>query len=58
MRARLKVGDARATADVPAGATEVSLELDLKPGETILETALTTAAGKERGAFCAYTERL
>ena len=58
VKARVKVGDAEATADVPAGATEVSLELDLEPGETTLETALTTAAGKERGAFFVYAERL
>jgi arylsulfatase A-like enzyme len=49
--ARLKIGETEATQPVPAGATAVSLEVELKQGETRMQTWLTNEDGKERGAF-------
>ncbi|MCP5519991.1 MAG: arylsulfatase [Verrucomicrobiales bacterium] len=51
-QARVRVGEAETAASVPAGATSVTLTLDLQPGSARLETSFTDEeAGKSRGAF-------
>jgi hypothetical protein len=51
-RARIIVGDKEASAAVPAGATSVTLALDLPAGPAKLQTWLANEAeGKSRGAF-------
>ena len=49
--ARLKIGPAEAKQPVSEGATAVSLEVELKAGETRMQTWLIDESGKERGAF-------
>ena len=49
--ARLKIGDLEAAKPVPGGATGVSFTVDLKPGETRLQTWLADATGDLHGAF-------
>lgn len=58
-KVRMKVGGEEKTGAIKAGATEVTLTLDLPAGPARLETTLTDAAtGKSRGAFFVEFERL
>ncbi len=57
--ARVRVGDAEATAPVPAGATSVTIPLELKDGPVKLQTWLIDEpTGKSRGAFFVTIRRL
>jgi arylsulfatase A-like enzyme len=49
--ARLKVGDIDVSRPVPPGATGVTFEARLKAGKTRLQTWLTEASGRSRGAY-------
>jgi arylsulfatase A-like enzyme len=49
--ARLSVGDVDASRPVPPGATSVTFEVRLKAGKTRLQTWLTEADGRSRGAY-------
>jgi arylsulfatase A-like enzyme len=55
--AKLALGGDQKKKPVPAGATEVSFELALKPGKTRLQTWLVEKGGKERGAFYVEVRR-
>jgi arylsulfatase A-like enzyme len=55
--ARLTIGGAEAIAQIPAGATSVTLTAELKAGRTQLQTWLTDKTGKSRGAFYVYASR-
>jgi hypothetical protein len=55
----VKVGAVEASAPVPAGATAITLTLDLPAGPARLETALTDiASGTSRGAYFVEFARL
>ena len=56
--ARIRVGDVEAKADVPPGATSVTLTLDLPAGPARFQSFLTAADGTERDAFYVEIERL
>ena len=49
--ARLAIGDVERSKPVPAGATAVAFDVELKPGQTRLQTWLDEEGGKSRGAF-------
>jgi hypothetical protein len=55
-RGRVKVGDVEGTADVPAGATAVSVTLRLVAGPARMETWLEGKDGS-RGAFFVEVQR-
>lgn len=57
-RARLRVGEVRAEAAVPPGASAVSLEVQLSAGPARLQTWLDTADGRSRGAFFVEVRRV
>ena len=58
-RAWVRLGKAEATAPVPAGATEVTLKLEVPAGPARFDTALTDPdSGESRGAFFVAVERL
>ena len=57
-KAHLKIAGVDRSADVTEGATAVSFKVDLKPGPTRLQTTMTLADGKTRGAYFAYVRRL
>ena len=52
--ARIRVGDRELHRAIPADATHVVFELELAPGPAQLQTWLTLADGKQRGAFFVY----
>jgi arylsulfatase A-like enzyme len=49
--ARLQIGQTVLSKAIPAGATAVTFELDLKPGKTRLQTWLIEQGGAARGAY-------
>ena len=49
-RARVRLGEVEKAVDVPAGAEEVTLSLELQPGQSRLQTWLESE-GKSRGAY-------
>jgi hypothetical protein len=55
--ARVKVGEVEAQADVPAGATSVTLKMELPKGPAKMQTWLKAKNGKERGAFFVYAKK-
>jgi hypothetical protein len=55
--ARLAVGEVKAEAKVPSGATSVKFKLTLPKGPAKLQTWLREANGTERGAFFVYAYR-
>ena len=57
-KARLKVGSFDETAAVSPGDKSVSFQVTLPTGHTNLQTWLTDASGKSRGAYYVYVERL
>jgi len=57
-RARIKLGDFEAFADVPPGADRVTFEADLTRYTGELEAWFIGADGDERGAYYVYVERL
>jgi arylsulfatase A-like enzyme len=57
-QARIRVGDAEASAAIPAGTTAVKLTLDLQAGPQRMQTWFTGDAGTERGAFYIDARRL
>jgi len=56
-RARIKLGDFEATADVPAGADRVTFEADLTRYRGEFEAWFIAADGDERGAYYVYVTR-
>lgn len=56
--ARLSIGAADETKAVPRGVTGVTFRTELKAGPARLQTWLTEAGGKARGAFYVYAKRL
>jgi len=56
--ARLKIGDVDVSQPIPPGATKATFTVPLQPGQTRLETWLTTAEGKTRGAYFVYVRRV
>jgi len=57
--ARVKIGDQEATAKIAEGADRAIIEIDLKPtGHVRLQTWLTTADGKSRGAYYTTVSKL
>lgn len=56
--ARAQVGDVKAEANVPAGATSVKLQMELPAGQTKMQTWLHAKDGTERGAFFVYAKKL
>ena len=56
-RARIKLGDLEATADVPPGADRVTFEADLQPQTGEFEAWFMDADGDERGAYYVYVTR-
>jgi arylsulfatase A-like enzyme len=57
--ARVKIGDQEGAAKIPAGASSVTIELDLQPTEHVhLQTWLTQQDGKSRGAYYTTVRRL
>ncbi|WP_254513547.1 arylsulfatase [Anatilimnocola floriformis] len=57
--ARVKIGDQEATAKIAEGADHATIEMDLKPTDHVqLQTWLTTAEGKSRGAYYTMVRRL
>ena len=56
--ARLKIGQLVLNKAIEPGATGVTFEVDLKPGETRLETWLAETGGEVRGAFFVEVEYL
>ncbi|MCE9528499.1 MAG: sulfatase-like hydrolase/transferase, partial [Planctomycetales bacterium] len=58
-KARVKIGDIEAAADIPAVSDSVTITLDLKPtGHVMLQTWLDKADGKSRGAYYTTVKRL
>jgi arylsulfatase A-like enzyme len=58
-RATIRLGDCEVTTDVEAGATEVTLEIDLPTGPVRLETELTDEKSRQsRGAFFVEIHRV
>ena len=58
-KARVKIGDMEGTADIPADAESVTISLSLKKtGHVMLQTWLTEADGKSRGAYYVTARRL
>ncbi|MEE2712452.1 MAG: N-acetylgalactosamine 6-sulfate sulfatase, partial [Planctomycetota bacterium] len=57
-KAHLKIAGVDRSADVADGATSVSFKVDIEPGPTRLQTTMTLADGKTRGAYFAYVRRL
>ena len=58
VKAALAIGDVNSMQEVPANSHEVVFETELPVGPTKLETTLTDAAGKSRGAYFVTVERL
>ena len=56
--AQLKIADVDASKPIATGAAGVTFTIELKAGETRMETRLTDAQGKSRGAFFVYVRRL
>jgi len=56
--AKLRLGEVEQTVDVPANATRVRLTVDLPAGPARLQTWLSDAEGRTRGAFYLDAERL
>ncbi len=56
-RARIKLGDFEAFADVPAGADRVTFEADLQRGMGEFEAWFIAPDGDERGAYYVYVTR-
>ncbi|MHC4181091.1 MAG: N-acetylgalactosamine-4-sulfatase, partial [Planctomycetota bacterium] len=56
--ARLKIGQVDATKPIPAGATAVTFRVKLGAGKTRMKTWLIDEAGKSRGAYFVYVQRL
>ena len=56
--ARLRVGSVEVQRDVDPKATRAVFEVQLQAGPARLQSWLTTPAGKERGAYYVYVERL
>jgi len=52
--ARIRVGDRELHRAISADATHIVFELELAPGPAQLQTWLTLADGKQRGAFFVY----
>ncbi len=56
--ARLVIGDVDKTRSVPKGVTSIVFEVELKAGEAKMQTWLTDAEDKSRGAFFVEVELL
>ena len=56
-RARIKLGEMEAFAEVPRGADRVSFEADLRRGTGEFEAWFIDANGEERGAYYVYVTR-
>ena len=56
--ARIRVGDRELHRAISADATHIVFELELAPGPAQLQTWLTLADGKQRGAFFVYVSEL
>lgn len=57
-RASVRIGELEASAEVSEKSEQVVLELDLPEGDTRLETTLTDADGKSRGAYFVTVEHV
>jgi len=57
VKASVELGDAKAEADVPAGAKSVTLKLDLPKGPNKLWAKFYRADGSEMGAYYAYVTK-
>jgi hypothetical protein len=52
--ARVKIGDVDVSQSIPKGAAAVAFQVKLPAGKTKLQTWLTAASGRSRGAYFAY----
>ena len=57
-RATLRIGDIERSAPVPAGASSVRFQMDLRAGKTTMLSRFRSADGSERGAYFVYAKRL
>ena len=58
VKATLQIGDVKTEAEVPAGAKEVVLKLNLKAGKQRMTALFKTRDGKTVGAYYAYVKKL
>lgn len=57
-QARMTIGDAEATQPIPPDAKAVTFSLELKAGQTHLQTWFTDDADESRGAYYVYVRRI